>query len=466
MRTLLEELVRRAGQRGASFADVRAGQSASTSVTAEDGRIRDLSASEHRGAGIRVLVRGAWGFACAGSHDPAELRRCLDDALAMAESASARIAEPAKVAEVEPVEATSRLPFRVDPASVSLSERVRKVADFEERMRKHHATIVNTRVSYYDASGTVELVNSYGSYVKWDNLNCGIMLMATAADDSTRQMSYDGHALPAGWEVVDDLDLDEVAGGTAQRAVDLLSAEEPRAGTMMVILDPDITGLITHEAFGHNCEADLVWAGESIVAGKEGQRLAAEIVTVVDDPTLANHNGSYDYDDEGVPATRRELLSRGVLTQYLHSLETAAHFSSQPNGAARAASYDDLPVPRMSNTFIEAGDTDLEDLVAQVDKGVLVSRSHGGYVDTTRGHFSFSVETGYQVEKGKLGRQFRNCTLTGYTLETLAGVLGLSRQFKLLDRGMCGKRGQMVRTSIGGPYALVQQVTLGGSRTD
>ncbi len=464
MRSLLTEIIECAVKRGAGFADIRAGQATSTSITAEDGRVRDLSVGESCGAGLRVLVDGAWGFAMAGSHEAKELRRCLDDALAMARAASANVAEPARVAEAEPIEAVSRLPFRIDPTTVALSERVRKVAAFEERARKHHASIVNTRVHYYDGSSTVELVNSYGSYVRWENLGCGMYVVVTAADEQTRQIAYDGRALPAGWEVVADLDVDQMAGDTAQRAVDLLAAREAPAGSMMVVLDPEITGLITHEAFGHNCEADLVWAGESILAGKEGQQVAAEGVTVVDDPTLPGHNGSFEYDDEGLLAKRHVLLRNGVLQEYLHCLETAAYFGTADNGAARTASYTDLPIPRMSNTFIEAGDSDLDSLLGEVKKGVLLCRARGGYVDSTRGHFSFEVETGYEVADGKVGGQIRNCTLTGYTLETLARVLGLSREFELLDRGTCGKKGQGVRTALGGPYVLVEYLTLGGSR--
>jgi TldD protein len=119
----------------------------------------------------------------------------------------------------------------------------------------------------------------------------------------------------------------------------------------------------------------------------------------------------------------------------------------------------------MSNTFIEPGEAELEDMIQEMGDGVLLNRARGGYVDPTRGHFSFSVETGFEVRDGKIGAQIRNCTLTGYTLETLAGVLAVSKQFQLLDRGMCGKKGQEVPTSIGGPYILVRHLTLGGSRT-
>jgi TldD protein len=262
------------------------------------------------------------------------------------------------------------------------------------------------------------------------------------------------------------LDPEELSGRVAQSAVDLLSAAEPPAGTMPVIVDPEVTGLITHEAFGHNCEADHIWSGESIVAGKEGQAVAAACVSIIDDPTWDWHNGSFEYDDEGVPAQRHVLLQDGILADYLYSLEMAAHFGVAPNGAARVESYKHRPQPRMSNTFMEAGDADLEDLIASVDRGVLIIGDRGGYVNTTQGHFTFFAETGYEIVGGRRGSRLRNCTLTGYTLEALQGVLGLSREVGVADRGTCGKGGQGVRVSLGGPYMLVREMTVGGSRTE
>lgn len=456
--------MQRAKRAGAQFADVRAGTWHGASITAEDGRIHRCSTYSSRGAGLRVLVGGAWGFAATDSHDPRNLRAALDEALAMAKAAGPHVAEKARVAEADPVDAVSVAPVRLPPDTVPLSERVAAVASFEERLRKHHAAIVNTVVNYADGRGVIELVNSFGSYVRWESSNCLLYATAVAADENTRQSAFEGYASPCGFELVADLDPDQVAGGVAQRAVDLLSAVEPPAGAMPVIVDPEVTGLIVHEAFGHNCEADHVWAGESIVAGKEGQQVAAACVTIVDDPTWYWHNGSFEYDDEGVPARRHVLVQDGVLTEYLYDLEMAAHFGVTPNGAARAGSYRDRPMPRMSNTFMEPGDADLEDLIASVDKGVLICGDRGGYVDTTRGHFTFFAETGFEIINGRRGRQLRNCTLSGYTLETLQGVVGLSRDFGVADRGTCGKHGQGVRVSLGGPYMLVREITVGGSR--
>lgn len=466
MRELLESLVQRGVQAGAQFMDVRAGTWHGASVTTEDGRTRRCSTFANRGAGLRVLVGGAWGFASTDSHDPAALRAALDEALAMARAASPHVAQPARVAEAPPVEAFSVPPVRVPPDSIPLRDRVATVATFEERLRKHHPAIVNTIVNYSDGGGVIELVNTFGTYVRWEASTCSLYVTAVAADETTRQFAFTGYASPCGFELVADLDPEEVAGSTAQRAVDLLSAVEPPAGAMPVIVDPEITGLIVHEAFGHNCEADHVWAGESIVAGREGQQVAAPCVTIVDDPTWDWHNGSFEYDDEGVPGRRHVLVQDGVLSEYLYDLEMAAHFGVAPNGAARAGSYLDRPMPRMSNTFVQPGDADLDDLIASVDKGVLICGDRGGYVDTTRGHFTFFAETGFEIINGRRGRQLRNCTLSGYTLETLRGVLGLSRDFGVADRGTCGKHGQGVRVSLGGPHMLVREITIGGSRVE
>ncbi len=462
---MLHELVQEALRAGAEFCDARAGAGEGTRIMVQDGRVHESSTSSAQALSIRVLLRGGWGIASTERLEPDAARETLRAAISLAKAASEVVCEPGKVAEVEPLQRDVIVKCQVPPSSVPLAERVKKAAELEERARKHHKSIVNTVLHYRDATAHGVLVNSFGTVVRWNRARCLVGLQVTAASEETRQTASNGLSLPGGWEVVRDMDPDEFSGRPAQRAVELLEAAPAPSGPMTVIMDPEITGLFIHEAFGHNCEADLVWSGTSIVAGKRGQKVAAECVTVIDDPTLPGHNGSYEVDDEGVPAQRHVLVQDGVLVGWLHSLETAALLGERPNGAGRAESVTATPIPRMSNTFVAAGDAALDDLIAEVESGVYLIGARHGYVDPTRGHFNFFVETGYEIENGKLGRQIRNCALTGYTLETLLGVLGVSREFKLDDRGMCGKAGQGVPVSTGGPHVLVREMTVGGLRS-
>jgi TldD protein len=223
-----------------------------------------------------------------------------------------------------------------------------------------------------------------------------------------------------------------------------------------------VCGLLVHEAFGHNAEADAVWAGESILAGHEGERVCSELVTIVDDPTLPGLNGSFTYDHEGVPARRQEIIREGVLQGYLHSLETAARLGAEPNGRARAQSHQDEPIVRMSNTFIEGGDGSLEAIIADTERGLLLKGGYWGYVFTARGQFTCNVENAWEIENGRLGRHYRNASFAGLTMEMLSRVDAVGSEISFDLGGTCGKGGQSMHVDAGGPYLRIRDVVVGG----
>ncbi len=242
----------------------------------------------------------------------------------------------------------------------------------------------------------------------------------------------------------------------------LLSAKRAPAGKFDVIIDPIICGLLVHEAFGHNCEADAVWAGESILDGKVGQQVAYEDVTIIDDPTLPKLNGSFAYDHEGVPAQEHRLVENGILQGFLHSLETAARFEAQPQGSARAQSHDFPPIVRMSNTFIAPGKCSFDEMLADTKRGLYLTGGNWGYVFTARGQFTCNVEEAYAIENGQLGQHYRNVSISGLTLEALQNVTAVGNDLKFELGGMCGKGGQSMPVDAGGPHVCIRDVVVGG----
>jgi TldD protein len=182
----------------------------------------------------------------------------------------------------------------------------------------------------------------------------------------------------AGFELVEKLDPEEFSLKAARQALSLLSAQPAPAGKFPVIFHPSVTGLLTHEAIGHNAEADSILAGESIIDGKLGEQIASDVVTIIDDATLPGYWGSYKYDSEGVPASRRVLIDRGKLVGYLHSMETAAKLGVKPNGSARADGYYSRPIVRMSNTFILPGDMTFEEMLRDIDLGIFLTGTSWG----------------------------------------------------------------------------------------
>ena len=463
MREMLEKVLGAALEGGAQFADMRVADGTGTSVSVQDGRADRISSGRGAGAGLRVLVDGAWGFAPTNKVEEAELLQCVKDAVEMARLASANVTDPGMVAVVPPVVDKIVAPCEVHPTTIPLEERVANVFEFEKTLRETDPKrIVNSIANYRDGSGTLIIANTYGTYIEQASVRCGLSVYATAQEGDVRQWASKSRANLAGYEMVSAVKPAEFAGEVAQRAIELLSAERAPAGKFEVIIDPLICGLLVHEAFGHNCEADAVWAGDSILEGKIGEQVASDLVTVVDDPTLEGLNGSFKYDHEGVPAERHVLVKDGILQGFLHSLETAARMGERPNGAARGQGHSYPPIVRMSNTMIAPGKSSLEEMMGDIKQGLYLAGGHWGYVMTARGQFTCNVEHAYAIEDGKLGQHYRNVCISGLTLETLRNVVAVGNDVKFELGGMCGKDGQGMHVDSGGPHLRIRDVVVGG----
>jgi len=461
MRELIEEVLAAARRAGASFADLRHTTGAGATILVQDGRADKIGAGSSRGAGVRVLVDGAWGFAPTNDPTRDELMRCVDDAVRMARAAAPAVTDPGMVAEVEPVEAKLVGAVATDPRGVPLAERVKLIHGLE-RVAASREHIVNSVAQYADAVGSSIIANTFGTYIESEGARCQVAVRVTASDGTERQSTGKGRAARGGFELIERLDAEAFAGETADRAVALLSAQQAPAGKFSIIIDPLICGLLVHEAFGHNAEADAVWTGNSILEGKLGQQVAAESVTIIDDPTLPHLNGSFEYDHEGTPARRHVIVENGVLVGYLHSLETAARLGMAPNGAARTQGHQDVPIVRMSNTAIEPGDCSFAAMLAEVGDGLYLSGGAWGYVYTAAGQFTCNVEQAFRIEKGELTTRYRNVCISGMTLETLGNVIAVGNDPRFELGGTCGKEGQSAPVDSGGPHVAIADVVVGG----
>jgi TldD protein len=251
----------------------------------------------------------------------------------------------------------------------------------------------------------------------------------------------------------------------ARQATLKLRAVETPAGTMTVVLGPGWPGILLHEAIGHGLEGDFNRKGTSAFAGRLGQKVASELVTVVDDGTIPNRRGSLNIDDEGTPTGRTVLIEKGVLTGYLQDRLNARLMGMAPTGNGRRESYEHLPLPRMTNTFMLAGEDEPEDILRGVDRGLYAVSFGGGQVDITSGKFVFSASEAYRVEGGRLGAPVKGATLIGNGPDVLTRVRRIGRDLAL-DRGVgtCGKDGQSVPVGVGLPTIRIDDLTVGGTQ--
>ncbi len=465
MREIIEDVLKLAGKLGADFADLRVADGSGTSVSVQDGIADRVYTGSGAGVGVRVLVGGAWGFAPTNKTTAEEMKQCVEDAVSMARVASPSVTDPGMVADIDPVEDTIEAECEVDPRDIPLEERVATIFELEKAARETDERIVNTVANYRDSAGTSIIANTAGTYIESAAVRCGVNVHVTAQEGDVRQTASKNQSNALGYELVTAIDPEQFAVKTAEKAVALLAAKRAPAGKFDVIIDPLICGLLVHEAFGHNCEADAVWSGHSILQGKIGRQVAAPGVTIYDDPTLEDLNGSFKYDHEGIPAENHILVEDGVLQGYMHSLETAARFKTRPQGSARAQGHTYPPIVRMSNTYVLPGDCSFEDMLADTKQGLYLAGGHWGYVFTARGQFTCNVENAWAIENGKLGQHYRNVCISGLTLETLQSVTAVGDDLKFELGGTCGKDGQDAPVDSGGPHLRIRDVVVGGQES-
>jgi len=261
------------------------------------------------------------------------------------------------------------------------------------------------------------------------------------------------------------LEPDRLARKALDRALLNLEAVECPAGTMPVVLSESAGGTIIHEACGHGMEADLVYEEHSCFAGMIGQQVAAESVTIVDDATVPGAYGSYDIDDEGVPASRTVLVENGILKAYLTDRRSARLYGHQLTGNGRRSGYATLPLPRMSNTFVTPGQDDEQSMIAKAGHGLYVRRMGGGEVNTTTGEFVFEVTEGYLIENGAVTKPVKGASLIGTGIQALKGIRAVGRHLHL-ESGICEKGGQSAPVTDGQPSLLIDGLIVGGTATE
>ena len=286
--------------------------------------------------------------------------------------------------------------------------------------------------------------------------------MAIASGDSGMQTGFEALARTEGLEMFDAVDIAELAGIAARRAAAKLSARPAPSGEVPVVLAGGSGGVLFHEACGHGLEADHIVKDSSVYTNKVGQLVASPLVTLVDDGSVAGEWGTAAIDDEGRPMQRNVLIENGVLTDYMWDLLRARKEGRRSSGNGRRETYAHLPMVRMTNTFLLAGEEDPEEVIAQTPRGVFVAKLGGGQVNTATGDFVFGTTEAWLIEDGKLTEPLRDANLIGNGPEVLRRIDAIANDFSMMP-GTCGKDGQSVPVGCGQPTLRITGVTIGGT---
>jgi TldD protein len=441
------------------------------SILVEDGKLEAARSTHHSGVGVRALVDGAWGFASTSVLTRDALLRAIASARAAAKAAAAHKPESQKQ-KAPPTVAWQNgdwfSPARAPLASKSLDEKLALVVDTERLVAKGGASITSSSARYTELIDEKFIVTSDGARVHIRDTKPELRVGAVAAMEGELQSCVEAAGHTGGFgDLFSRRTAEEMALKAVRTATDLLRAGYVDGGKKRVILAPDVVGLLVHEAIGHTVEADFVLAG-SAAAGKVGQKVASDLVTLCDSGVseyFPGAGGVVLVDDEGVPASKVTIIERGVMKGYLHNRESAERFHTQPTGNARAFEFDNEPLIRMRNTYIEPGHSKLEEMIAGVDDGYLLAGAKNGQADANA-EFMFVVGEAYPIKNGKLGPLHRGTTITGDAFEVLSSVDAVGDQFAWeLGSGFCGK-GQPAKVDAGGPHVRCTVTLAGQSAND
>ncbi|MDY7041073.1 MAG: TldD/PmbA family protein [Chloroflexota bacterium] len=422
-------------------------------------RGRDLETADvviDVGGIVRSLCRdGGWGIATFNSLDdlPARVEQAY-------QCAKAVHGETIELADASVSEERIAVTLVKDFRGVSLKAKKELVESYNEILLSYGTPIQDTSARYADRFSRVFYANSEGTFIEEERPEVSVALSAVARQGDNVQRGFEGLALVQGFEGVEG--QEELAHKAGQRALDLLHAETVIGGRYPVILDQRLAGVFIHEAFGHLSEADFVYANPQAQAMMVlGRRFGGDILTVVDDGWVPGLRGTHKFDDEGTPTGRTELIKNGILVGRLHSRETAARMGELPTGNARATGYRHPPIVRMTNTFIDGGQTPFEEMIRDIELGVYACGMFGG--QTMLENFSFSSAYAYMIRNGQIAEMVKDVVLSGNLFVTLQSIdaIGDDFQWERLPGG-CGKGQGGLPVSTGAPHVRIQDVLISG----
>lgn len=455
IKNLLSDLIERFSHR-VDYLAIRLEAAEGTDIFLRGEKIETLSEGVSTGGQVRACYKGGWGFASFNNLEHISAR--VSEAIA-----AARIVgnEATRLAPVDPVVASYHLPLSgTSPREISLAVKKQLCDRYTEILHSVDSRITTTSVRYGDISQRIVLATSDGTLLEQSWVDMEMRFAATARDGEMVQTGRETTGSRQGYE--DLTDLDRQVRGAAERAVSALSLQPVKGNTYTVVIDPILTGLFVHEAFGHLSEADMAYENPDILEVMTlGRRFGPKDLQIFDGAAPAGHRGSYLYDDEGTPASTTQLIKDGVLVGRLHSRETAGKLDEAPTGNARCLNYHYPPIVRMTNTWIARGETPVADLFSDIKEGVYARNWLGGM--TNGEMFTFTAGEAWMIRNGKLALPVRDVTLSGNVFSTLADIEAIGDDFYWDESGGCGKGGQNgLAVGCAGPSLRIGNVVVGG----
>ncbi|MEI0531795.1 TldD/PmbA family protein [Brachyspira pilosicoli] len=451
LHSILEEALKNGGE----YADLFFEDTKINNISYLDKKVDDMSLGNNYGVGLRVIVDKKTIYLY--SNDTTN-----DSLINLARSVSSIVKNKKHIVkDFIKSEEKDNHPVHINPFDVNFDEKIETLSYLDKTARNVSDKIKQVSARYMEKERNILVCTSNGILKEDSQTYIRLVMMSMASDGTNTQTSSRTKGALDGFQVIRDINLENMAIETANSAIKMLDSEYPKSGKYPVVIDNAFGGVIFHEACGHALEATSVADNASVFCNKLGEKIASDVVTAIDDGTIKNAWGSYNIDDEGNDAQRTVLIENGILKSYLVDELGSIKMNQKVTGSARRESYKYAPTSRMRNTFIDKGNSSFEELISGIEYGLYAKKMGGGSVDPATTDYNFAVSEGYLIENGKITKPVRGATLIGRGDETLMNIEAVSSNLELAD-GICGSISGSVPTTVGQPAIRVKELTVGG----
>ena len=453
---VIKKVLAEALARGGDLAELFVEDRRSTALRLEDERVEDVSSGRDQGAGIRVIS----GERAAYAYTNLLTTEALVDA---ARTARAGLSGgPVEPRDLRAVEGSFTAAVIRRPEDVGAADKAQALIDADGAARRKGDAVRQVTSSYSDVRQRVLIAASDGRRAEDDRTRVRLAVQVVAARDGQIATGFEAPGHSGGFELLDRFSPEELGSKAAAKALRMLEAKPSPAGEFPVVLAPGTGGVLIHEACGHGLEADTLVKEASVYAARRGDRFGSDIVTIADDATKPGSWGSFGVDDEGTPAQRTVLFDKGVLVGHMSDLRSARKIEAPPTGNGRRQSYGHLPIVRMTNTDLEPGEDDAEEIIRSIKRGVYAATFAGGEVNPATGNFVFGMSEAYMIENGEIAYPIKGASLIGNGPLVLGVIDAVASDFDRKE-GVCGKDGQRAPVTNGMPTVLLGRMTVGGT---
>lgn len=441
---------------GGDFAEIFEDDSINNSISLVDGKVQDAIGGRSYGIGIRIFKGLKSVYAYTNNNS---LNSLLETAYRAALALGDVKEEKSIVLSEKKIETIH--PILYYPKDVQYERKISILKSAYNGAKNYNSDISQVISSYSDKEQSILIANTDGLYVEDKRIRTRLGVSAVASKENENQTGFQGPGRHMGIEMFETIDAEAAGIEAARIAHTMLHAKNCPAGNMTVAIDNGFGGVIFHEACGHALEATAVAKGNSVFAGKLGQKIASSKVTAIDDGTIPNAWGSLNIDDEGNKTQKNVLIENGILKGYMIDKLNGRRMNMEPTGSSRRQSYKYQPTSRMTNTYIAAGTDKPEDIIKSIDNGLYAKKLGGGSVNPVTGEFNFSVQEGYLVKNGVIQEPIRGASLIGKGSDVLMEIDMVGDNLELAQ-GVCGSSSGSIPTNVGQPMIRVKNITVGG----